>query len=208
MTLREHVFAILNLLQKGVPTQNVAYTPQLVAHFLGIARSEVLGKLSYTKDEYVQSVCVQFVYEPLTVCPPIKSMPCVMVRRSTKPVPNFVGDFKLVTLDGVVLSKISPIETMFYEPKELSNTYYIENGHIVLPCDDYETLIIQGILMDPMDADEYNCACDDCSSALDSPFNIPGENVSEVYDIVLKYLANSVSLPKRDTATNLQDDAV
>lgn len=213
MTLANHVYAIQNLIQKGPVSQNYSYSLRLIAHLLGIARAEALERLRIVSDEYSQTICMDVSDCPISPCKGMEGEVCKRIRQTVDRVPTFIGKIRVSTLDGKYLSKINPLEVNIYDKEELKDTYYLEGERLFFPNSTYSKVLVHGIFQDPFVTEQFNCSCTSdnpsegsCPSALDTEFKIPATHLNYVYSTVLQYLANSISLPKRDETTNYKDD--
>ena len=128
MKLKEHLFAIRDLISRGPATDYNNISPRLIAHYLNTARAllteQKADKYTYISEQSFQSLCVPMELGSFHNCCDYPGAGC-KVLKSVAALPKFLntrwGDFaKVMTLTGEVISKGSPT-TNKYAAYTLSN---------------------------------------------------------------------------------------
>lgn len=222
MKLIEHVYALKNLLARGVPSDDFTFSNRLLAHYLKIARSKLIeekaDKYHYISDQSFQSLCLDLEEGNFHNCCEGPTIDCYVLKSSIK-LPKFLntrwGDFaKVMTLDGKVLPKTSltinklskysltnrkPRTGWFIHDERL---YVINNKHL-------EKILVNSLFDDPEEINTLNCGPDTntpCADFMDQEYPIDPDLVGGMYQLAMNFLLNSYRLPARDDENNATDD--
>lgn len=224
MTLKEHVFAIRNLINKGVGSDDSAYSLRFIAHLLNVARAvlteQKADKYHYISEQSFQSLCIDL--EPATFhnCCSVTDVEC-KILRSKNPLPKFLntrwGDFaKVMTLVGEVLSKTSPTMNS-YSAYTITNTtpkpgWFIHDNHLYIINNVHlEKALMNSLFDNPVEIAELNCPASNtttCPAWYDNEYPIDPDLVSPAYRMVLDSIYRTYNLPPQDTNNDAQDNQV
>lgn len=221
MTLLNHVYAIRNLLAKGVASDDESYSLRLIAHFLRVTRGMLIeqkaNKYHSISEQSFQSLCLDLVESNYHNCCSGPDTKCKLLRSTTK-IPRFLstrwGDLtKVMTLDGRVLSKTS-VTSNKYAPYSITNRvpkpgWFIHDDYLyVINNKSLEKILLNSLFDDPEAIAQVNCATNgvDCVDFMDTEFPVDSELVSPMYELTMKFLVNSINLPAKDNENNASDD--
>jgi hypothetical protein len=94
MTLNEHVYAIRNLMSKGVSTNDAHFSLRLIAHFLNAARAILTerkaDKYVYISEQTFQSLCLDLELSSFHNCCTLPAQKCKVLRSKIK-IPKFLN---------------------------------------------------------------------------------------------------------------------
>lgn len=224
MKLLDHVYAIRNLLSKGVASDDTQYSLRLLAHFLNVARAllteQKADKYHYISEQGFQSLCVPLQLGSFHNCCDYPNATC-QVLKSVDPIPKFLnarwGDFsKVLTLNGEVISKGSPTATA-YSKYTITNvnakpSWFIHDNHLfILSNTDLDIVLLNSLFDDPIEIAQLNCASNsqtECPDFFDTEYPIDPDLTEAAYKKVLDLLAYSIRLPFKDSENDAKDSQV
>lgn len=224
MTLRHHVFAIRNLLSKGIASDDTQYSLRLIAHFLNVARAllteQKADKYHYISEQGFQSLCVNLELGSFHNCCDYPNATC-KVLKSVSPLPKFLnarwGDFaKVMTLDGEVLSK-GTTTSSYYSKYTVTNkntkpSWFIHDNHLFIQSNNSLEIVLFNCLFDnPVEIEQLNCASNAssvCPDYMDTEYPIDPDLIEAAYKKVLDLLAYSIRLPYKDSENDAKDSQV
>lgn len=224
MTLKFHVYAIRNLLSKGIASDDTQYSLRLIAHFLNVARAllteQKADKYNYISEQGFQSLCVKLELGSFHNCCDYPNATC-KVLKSVLPLPKFLnarwGDFaKVMTLNGEVLSKGSTTSN-YYSQYTITNnpskpSWFIHDNHLFVQSNTSLEIILLNCLFDnPIEIEQLNCSATDattCPDYMNTEYPIDPDLIEAAYKKVLDLLAYSMRLPFKDQENDAKDSQV
>lgn len=209
MTLLAHVYALKNLLTKGVASDDFSLSNRLIAHYLQISRALLIerktDKYHFISEQSYQSLCVNLELSQFHNCCNDVTLECKVLKSTTK-LPKFLnsrwGNFlKVMDLTGIVIPEFSRTSDALSKyalvtPKEgwfLHDNYlYIVNSKVL------ETVLLNALFEDPQEIHDLNCPnkSGECLDFMESEFPIDSDLVEPMYEITFKMLTRSFSIPK------------
>lgn len=224
MTLNSHVFAIRNLLSKGIASDDTQYSLRLLAQFLNIARAilteQKADKYHYISEQSFQSLCVPLELGSFHNCCDYPNAPC-KILKSVSPLPKFLntrwGDFaKVMTLTGEVISKGSPTSTTYSTYTITNNpakpSWFIHDNHLFIKSNlDLEVVLFNSLFDNPVEIGQLNCSSNTdtvCPDYMDEEYPIDPDLIEPAYKKVLEMLAYSARLPFKDSENDAKDSQV
>lgn len=118
-TLKEHIYAVQNYINRGTKSDDSRMSDRLVAHFLKSSRAILLkrklDKYDDISDLSYQTVCVPLEYTSYSDCSCLPEHLNCKILRSTCKIPKDIimkrgTSIQTKTVDGVVISKSSITE--------------------------------------------------------------------------------------------------
>lgn len=222
MTLKEHVFAIRNLISRGPSPDDSAYSLRFIAHLLNVARAllteQKADKYHFISEQSFQSLCIELELSTFHNCCSVSDVDC-KILRSKNPLPKFLntrwGDFaKVMTLVGEVLSKTSPTINS-YSAFTITNTtpkpgWFIHNNYLYIINNKLlQTVLMNSLFDNPVEIGEMNCPSTDntsCPAWYDNEYPIDPDLVGPAYRMVLDSIYRTFNLPPQDTSNDAQDN--
>lgn len=212
MKLIDHVYAIRNLLSKGVSSDDSAFSLKFIAHLLIVNRANLIKRNnSMAKDYNFQALCLTLEEDALHKCCTTQSS--CKILKSTKKLPRFLGNYRVTTLDGDPIYKLSATEQALlkYAIQPVKAVFYsIENEHLVIYGNkDLEAVVVQGVLENPLDLGECEDGSDNCDASLfNVNFTIEAHLLAPLYELTLQQLRQAFSLPAKDDINDNKDNQV
>ncbi len=212
MKLLEHIYAVKNLVNKGVASDDARYSNALIAHLLKITRSKLIemkaDKYYFISDQSFQSLCVALELGTFHNCceGPEVDENCYILK-STIPIPKVLntrwGDFlKVTTLDGRTLSKTSITANSLAQYSITNKTpkpgWFIHDGKLfLLNNKKIEMILINGLFSDPKEITDLNCAVGqgECPDLYSEEFPLDSDLIDAMYKMVIEYLMRGYTLP-------------
>lgn len=223
MQLKNHVYAVRNILSKGTASKDTSFSLRLIAHYLNVARAllteQKADKYTYISEQSFQSLCVPLELGSFHNCCDYPGANC-QVLKSVSPLPKFLntrwGDFaKVMTLSGEVISKGSPTMNK-YAAYTVSNnppkaSWFIHDNHLfVLNNKFLEVILLNSLFDNPTEITQLNCSNtgDVCEDWLDAEYPIDPDLISPMYQLTLQFFTTSFNLPKKDVENDVSDSQV
>lgn len=213
MKLLEHIYAVKNLINRGIASDDARFTNALIAHLLKITRSKLIemkaDKYYFISDQSFQSLCVNLelgTFHNCCVAPEVDKE--CYVLKSTIIIPKVLntrwGDFlKVTTLDGRTLSKTSVTANLLAKYSVTNKVpkpgWFIHDGHLyLLNNKKLEIVLLNGLFADPKEISDLNCAeaNADCPGIYEEEFPLDSDLLDAMYKMVLEYLRNGYALPE------------
>lgn len=224
MTLKEHVFAIRNLISKGPSSDDASYSMRFIAHLLNVARAilteQKADKYSYISEQSFQSLCVNLELSTFHNCCTLDTVDC-KVLKSVDPIPKFLnarwGDFaKVMTLVGEVLPKTTPTVNHYSAYTVTNNPpktgWFIHDNHLYIINNKYlQMVLLNSLFDDPVQISTLNCAAtstNNCPDWYDNEYPIDPDLVAPAYKLVLDNIYRTYGAPPQDTTNDAQDNQV
>jgi len=118
-----------------------------------------------------------------------------------------------MTLDGRVLAKTS-VTANKYAQYSVTNAdpkpgWFIHDQYLyVINNKTLEKILLNSLFDDPEQISQINCntSGETCADYMDTEFPVDSELVSPMYELTMKFLVNSLSLPPKDNENNAKDD--
>jgi len=220
LTIKEHIYAIQNILNRGPKSDDARLSNSLVEHFLNVARSRVLkqklNQLHHISSFNYQSFCLELEEVKYSDCSCIPAKAKCKVLRSKVKIPqslNYRHNNGIIvqTIDGhsIPNSKPSSNHLAKYSLSKANTKphYFIENGYLyILNNLNLKQVKVKMISVNPRDLSSFtDCyTANSCYSA-NSPYPIDQELVDSVYRLTIELLNISNSIPE-DKVNNSSDD--
>ena len=204
MTLREHVYAVKNLLASGPPPDDFRYSNALIAHYLEITRGLLIERKA---DKYIplspqsfQSWCVDLIKASYHNCCETPASTCQLLR-STNKIPKFLttrfGDLSKITdLNGNPLSKTTPTMQRLSEfsitNRDPKPGYFIHDNYLYIVANtSLAKVLMNNVFLTPSEVENYNCPASDttCPDPLDVDFPIDADLIAPMYEMSIKFLS-------------------
>lgn len=228
-TLKEHVYAIKNILNKGIPSDDSRFSDKLIAHYLKQSRGLLL-KRKLDKNRYISPLNYQRVCVPLELvtygdCACISDVfaDC-KILRSTCELPKVFANKQKVALsikaiDGTVLSETSltkdKLKAYSLSQQSPKLGWFIENGRLYILYNQTTTLVIAVALWeDPEEVSDF-CTCGDsgedsttpCYDSQNDTFPIDVDLVMPMYEMTLQMFGVAMRYPE-DNENNARSTEV
>lgn len=218
MKLIEHIYAIKNLLSRGVPSDDFAYSNRLIAHFLQTARGTLLerkaDKYHFISEQSYQSLCMDLELSSFHNCCNTPEFDDCKVMKSVVEVPKFLnsrwGNFlKVMDLSGNVIPEFSLTKKKYskYALTPPGTGWFMHDNHVYIVNNDYlEKILLNALFDDPENVHELNCpnTGGTCEDYLQQEFPIDTDLISDMYKMTLMFLSESSKMPN-DTENNSKD---
>lgn len=215
MKLLEHIYAVKNLINRGVASDDSRFSNALIAHLMKVTRARLIeakaDKYYFISDQSFQSLCVSLelgTFHNCCVAPEVDEE--CYILKSTIVIPKVLntrwGDFlKVTTLDGRTVSKTSMTANSLAQysitNKKPKPGWFIHDGHLyLLNNKKIEVILLNGLFADPKEISGLNCSNNygDCPGFYEEEFPIDSDLVDAMYKLVLEYLRNGYTLPEDD----------
>lgn len=211
MTLLHHIYAIKNLINKGIASDDSRFSNELIAHLLKTTRSVLIerkaDKYYFISPQSYQSLCVPLELGTFANCCEGPEVDCYILK-STIPIPKVLntrwGDYLMVlTLDGRTISKTS-ISANDLSKYSITNVnpkvgWFIHDEHLyILNNTQLVMVLLNGLYADPKEISDLNCAPvpGDCPDLYEEEFPIDSDLVDPLYKMTLEYLVKAYSIPE------------
>lgn len=230
MTLQEHVYAIQNLISKGVSSDDKDFSNAFIAHLLKINRALLLQR-KMEKNKEIHStnktiICMPFERGQLANCPNcnIPELDCYFFKglgKLPKAIISTSGmSYVFRTIDGNILSQMSITNNKYGKysaVKESKKGWFIlENTPFVIwPKDkdhlDFKLGLIEFVAEDPEELALLNiCGEDDnapCIDTANNEFPIDSDLIHPLYQMTLQMLQVSMGMPEDDLNNSVSADS-
>lgn len=206
MTLREHVYAVKNVLAGGPASDDFKFDNRLIAHFLEVTRALLTEQKA---DKYIpispqsfQSWCIHLEKSNYHNCCEAPSSACQLLRSTIK-IPKFLttrfGDLSKVTdLNGNTLSKTTPTIQKLSEfsitNRDPKPGYFIHDNYLyVVAADKLIMVLMDNVFLKPSEIAGYNCPSDtgNCPHPLDVEFPVDADLIAPMYEMTMKFIGSS-----------------
>lgn len=217
-TLLEHVYAVKNLISKGVGSNDERYTERLVTYLLNSTRARLikdkLNKYGVVSPFSYQTICVPMELTTYHDCDCIpKDLGC-KILKSTCTIPRDViskwGSSLVVKKpSGEVINMTTITQNDLAQYSESNNPpkigAFIEDGHIiVLNNTKLEVILLTAIWEDPNKVKNF-CTCGPhgitttpCYDPIYDEYPIDADLVAPMTEMVIDQLLKVVQLPEDD----------
>lgn len=217
MNLIHHVSAVKNLIARGIPSDDFAFSDRLIAHFLGITRAKLIeqkiDKYHFISEQSYQSLCVSLEKSNFHNCCQEGDNDC-QILKSVDEIPKFLnsrwGNFlKVMDLEGRVIPEISLTQSRFAEyalAPRIAGWFMHDNHIYVVHNKVIETILLNALFDDPAQIHELNCPTtgENCNDFMSEQFPIDPDLTDAMYKLTLEYLLKSYQLPN-DIENNAKD---
>lgn len=215
-TLKEHVYAIQNVINKGPQSDDNRFSNRLIAHYLKNSRALLLkrklDKMVTLSELSYQTLCVPLEATTYHDCSCIVDEFDCKVLKSTCTLPkDIVGRNKSsIVVRNVLGQKIdstnisrNDLAAYSISNKATSVGWLIEDGKLVVLNTDLTLphVLLTAVWEDPEKLDNYcGCSSDDelspCYNSLDQEFPIDADLVMPMYELTLKFMQITQSYPE------------
>lgn len=211
MKLLEHIYAVKNLTNHGVASDDSRFSNALISHLLKVTRSKLIemkaDKYYFISDQSFQSLCVKLEPGTFHNCCEGPEVDCYILK-STITIPKVLntrwGDFlKVTTLDGRTLSKTSMTANSLAQytitNKKPKLGWFIHDGRLyILNNTKIETILLNGLFNDPKEISELNCKVgqNNCPDPYEDEFPIDSDLIDPMYKMTIEYLLKGYSIPE------------
>lgn len=225
MTIREIIYSIQSLYEKGTPSDDSRLRARQVWAKLRSARSLALSKKLKSKKlsefSYTTLPCVELVQTDLHECGCIPVDGC-QAYRSVHKIPQSLDIDAVTTLDGNI--EFSPTTWKAKKYKGYSKwtskkpDYFLKNDYLYLTSNNLLTVVsITGVWEDPVVAYTFPSYCDtegggpgdgvsNCTPPLDREFPIDPELTDIVREIAIKELIGVMPGQTEDIQANSKNE--
>ncbi len=218
MIVKEHIYAVKNLLSHGPVSDDFSYSNKLILHFLEVSRAKLIeekaNKYHFISEQSFQSLCMDLQKASFHNCCSGPTDLCVL--KTTKQLPKTVttrfGQFvKVMTLDGRVISQGSKTlkDLSAYSITNRNPVYwFIHDNHIYIDGNaSLVKVLVNGIFATPTEPLEEACSMEGgtCVDYLDQEFPIDADLISPMYSLTIQFLT---STQVKDEKNNSKDDTV
>jgi hypothetical protein len=217
MTLRQHVYAIANLLSQGPVSDDFSYSDRLIAHFLQVARARLLeqkaDKYHYISEQSYQSLCLDLQLSSFHNCCDTAANDC-KVLKSVTTVPKFLnsrwGNFlKVMDLSGEVIPEFGNTQSKYsvYALVTPTTGWFMHDNYLyVLNNKHLSKILLNALFDDPNEIHQFNCPTsgETCTEFMSEEFPIDSDLIDPMYRLTLEFLLQSRGLPI-DTENNAKD---
>lgn len=221
MTVKEHVYAIKNLLAHGKISDDFSYSDRLIYHFLQVARGRLIeqkaDKYRFISEQSFQNLCIDLELSSFHDCCGVDYTFDCLILKSTTIVPKFLnsrwGNFiKVMMLDGEVLPEINITNNKYSSysitQADIRPGYFFHNNRLYVVNDKHlRKILLNGLFDNPVEVSLINCSTEQDQSTCDymsSSFPIDPDLVDPMYRLCLELLLKSLQLPQ-DIESNAKD---
>lgn len=213
-TIREHVYAVQNIVNKGRKSDDAPFSNSLILHFMDLSRNLLLErKLNnrrFVSPFNYQEFCVPMCESSWVDCCGAPDLGC-KILKSVSEIPDAIASKTQFYLKAYMFSGQEIGQTTFsvFKKRKWSLTkknkagWFISNKHLYvagIPDNLLASVWLKGVFEDPTQAAEF-LICDpatDCTNTLDTEYPIEGELVDPMYRMVLQYLGVAMKFPIDD----------
>lgn len=220
MTIKEHIYAIKNIISKGTSSDDLRITNRLIQHYFTLARNMLIkrriDKNNHISESNYQSICIPLALATYDQCTGVPSDINCQVLRSTCKLPKEIiskwdTTIKARFIDFTEIPRGTPNKTK-YAKYSLTNQnspyYFLKDEHLfLLTSKPIKTIILRGIWEDPTNL-TLNCTLQSennfsCHSQ-DDEFPLDSDLVLDTYKATLEALGIAYKFPE-DTKGDSQD---
>lgn len=227
-TLKEHIYAVKNILNKGIASDDSRFSNRLIAHYLKQSRGLLL-KRKLDKDKYISTLNYQRICVPLELvtygdCECISDVFAnCKILRSTCTFPSvFTSKSRPVlsvkAIDGTVLSQTSitkdKLKAYSLSQQNPKLGWFIENNRLyVLHSQTTPLVIAVALWEDPEEVSDF-CTCGDagnsntpCYNSQEDEFPIDIDLVLPMYEMTLQMFGLGMQYPE-DNENNARSNQI
>ena len=208
MTTLEHIYAIKNIINRGIASDDSRISNRLILHFMNISRGMLLEQKldKYISMQDFQSLCIDLAGGSYHNCCDIKIPTDCTILKSTIKLPQLLsarwGSFiKVTTLDGTILGETNITQSKNAKYSLTNNSpktgWFIHDDYLyVINNTKLKKLLINGLWSNPESIAKYNCPDNQpCFSDL-TEYPISPDLIPAMYQMVLKFISTSYSFPE------------
>lgn len=232
MTRDEHVYAIQNLINSGVPSDDNRFTNRLVYHFLKVARARLVkqkaDRHNYIAEDNYQSLCMPLIKTTFHDCDCVPNTECLILRSKYKIpkqlIPYLGSTLQVYYFDGKSIGRIAvpTASKMNYSRiEEDPIAYFFHDGYLFITGTlSLKAIQVYGVFEDVEDLSTYTI-CDETGAENSNPcynpetdtFPIDGDLVLPMYKMVIEILGIGMQSPEDNennarSTTAVQDKEV
>lgn len=217
-TLLEHIYAVQNILNKGVPSDDTRISNRLVEHYLKTTRSRLikqkLDRQRHISKTNYQSICIPLAETSYHDCTCISDEFNCKVLKSTCKIPKEIvgalgSSMSVRFVDGTVLSPGTPTRHKYATyslSKNDSNEpfWFMENQYLIIFNKlDLPVVMVRAIWEDPIKLEGF-CGCsadgtlndDPCYDSREDEFPVDSDLVDPMYRLTLEFLTQMYNFPE------------
>ena len=215
-TLLEHVYAVKNLMSKGVGSADERYTERLITYMLNSARARLIkdkmNKYGYVSPLSYQTVCIPLELTTYHDCDCIPADLGCKVLKSTCVIPRDLISKKGSSLmvkkpSGEIINETSITANKYVQFSEANNPAdigsLVENGHIIiLNNTTLQVVLLTAIWEDPNKIAKF-CTCGPngmteipCYDPIYDEYPIDADLSDSLVDLVVAKLKSVYQLPE------------
>ncbi len=217
-TLKEHIYSVRNLIEKGSPSDDSRYSERLISRLLKDARSQLikdkLNKYKAVSPLSYQTVCIELELTTYHDCSCIPAdLGCKILKSKCKVPRDLVSRWgstlavyfpsgKIIDMSSITQNDLTKFSVSNKKP---SAAYFIENQHLyVLNRTDLKVVLLSAIWEDPEEIKNF-CTCnngeiteDPCYDPINDDFPIDAELSRPMRMMVIQEIAPTVNFPQDD----------
>lgn len=222
--LREHIYAVKNILERGLASDDSRLSEKLIAFLLKTARSQLIkekiNKYKEVSQLSYQTICVPLELTTYHDCDCIPESVGCKILKSTCKIPRDLvskwgSSLTVLTASGRILDMSSLTQNDLTKYSDTNKNpkiaYFIENQHIyVLNNTDLKIVLLSAIWEDPEIINTF-CKCNNgklteepCYDPIDDDFPIDAELSRPMRLMVIQELQNMYRIPE-DNLNNAKD---
>lgn len=220
MTTLQHIYAIKNIINKGIASDDTRFSNRLILHLMNVSRAILLEQKldKYVSIQAFQSLCTDLVEGQYHNCCDIKIPKSCTILKSTTKIPELLsarwGSFvKVTTLDGSIIPETNITQNKNAQ-YSLTNTtlkdgWFIHDNYLyVVNNHELKKILINGLWSKPQDIANYNCPDNKPCFAEDSEYPIDSDLTMPMYEMVIAALGSSNKFPQDDQSDSRAVEAV
>jgi len=216
-TIKEHVYAIQNILNQGAKSDDSRLSNSLIEHYLNTVRALLLKREINKKQELgennYQSFCLELTPTTFFDCTCIPEEFGCTILRSKQPLPSYISSKYKPAIDVRFIDG-TKVDRGSYTSYKKSNasltssstpTWFIYNRYLYITHTlRLKTILVRGLWENPSKLESYsNCenSKESCYDPSDDDFPIDTSLVSPMYNLTLQHLTPAYQFPF-DTENN------
>ncbi len=219
-TVNQHVYAIKNIINKGMASDDAIFTNRLILHLMNMVRILLLKQKADKKQMFdpsdFQSFCMSLCEASWIDCPCLPDVDCHILKSKFKLPKALTSRSGLyVTVRYASRRKIGMTTPSAMRYREFSLTkankaaWFIDNNHLYItgvPRNKLKMVYITGVFLDPTELREITlCEEQPCFDMMEDEYPISGELVDPMYKMVIQHLSTGYKFPG-DDINNANDD--
>jgi hypothetical protein len=214
MTILEHVYAIKNIINKGVSSDDNRISNELILHFINVSRVLLLKREADKRKAHnpanFQGLCVPLCESTWVDCCNIPGGVVCPILKSTFKIPRALTGrtnlyIKVSYLSGREIGRTTHRSYRFNQyslTKKDKPGWFILNDYLYVvgvPHNKLKVVWVDALFEDPTELAEIT-TCNDGTSPCYIPeeedYPIDGHLIEPMYQLVLKYVSNSYRFPE------------
>ena len=214
MTILEHVYAIQNIINKGIRSDDARVSNELVLHFMNVSRLLLLkreaDKRKAQNPANYQGLCVPLCESTWVECCNLPSDLTCPILKSKFKIPRAITGrtnlyFKVSYLSGQEIGRTTHRAFRYNEytlTKKFKPGWFILNDYLYISGvrnNDLRTVWVDALFEDPTALADIT-TCDTATQACYEPdtesYPIDGHLVDPMYKMVLQYLGMAYKFPE------------